>query len=315
MSDYKKIAKKIKASIIKRYDFNGRQKLFVSVSGGETSWYMAQWLNENMQELFEMVFVFANTGQEDEETLIFNKKCEEYFGIDLVWLEAKVYHGKRKGSGYNIVSYETASRNGEPFEEVIKKYGIPNQSFPHCTRETKTNPMHSYIKQHLAWKDYYTAIGIREDESGRVNKKADELKLIYPLISKQMRPMTKPKINFWWSQQPFRLNLKGYHGNCMTCWKKADVKLFTIAKEDVSKFSFPIQMESKYGNYIPESRLKLMRERGEKPSLPVTFFRKNRSSLDIIEESKHFTGSVNDDSKLYDLVGGESCEIYSECGS
>ena len=47
--------------------------IFVSVSGGETSWFMAaliqkQWHNKNL------LFGFANTGKEREETLNFNLK-------------------------------------------------------------------------------------------------------------------------------------------------------------------------------------------------------------------------------------------------
>jgi len=300
----------------------GKKKLLVSFSGGETSAYMAQWLWKHKQNEYDMVFVFANTGQENEETLNFVEKCSDYFGFPVVWVEAVVFHGKRKSSGHKVVNYESASRIGEPFEEVIKKYGIPNQQFPHCTRETKLNPITSYMKS-VGWHEYYTAIGIRSDEADRISAKAKENKLIYPLISDQ--PMTKPKINFWWNQQPFRLNLKGYQGNCKWCWKKGDPKLFKLAQEDESLFDFPLRMEKEYGNYIPESRIKLMNERGEKPELPIVFFRQNRSAKEIIKQSESFRGRVSDDAQHYemqislfeatDLIGGESCEIWAECGS
>lgn len=296
-----------------------KNKLLVSFSGGETSAYMAQWLWNHKQDEYEMIFVFANTGQENEETLKFVRDCESLFNFKCVWIEAGVFHNQRKGNGFKIVDYISASREGEPFEEIIKKHGIPNMSTPHCTRELKQAPIKAYAKS-IGWKKYYTAIGIREDEIDRMSSKRKESRLLYPLIS--MIPMTKQKINFWWSQQPFRLNLKGYQGNCVTCWKKSDNKLYQIAKENEYAFNFFGKMEARYGNYIPESRLKLMESRNELPKLPSTFFRKNRSAIDIVNESKVAFNHVVDDSAItpqqQDLFSeqdyDEHCEVYAQCG-
>jgi hypothetical protein len=211
-----------------------RKKLLVSFSGGETSAFMAQWLWNNRRDEYDMIFVFANTGQENEETLDFVRKCGLHFMIPIVWVESKVFHDERKGTTFITTDFWRASRNGEPFEDVIKKYGIPNISTPHCTRELKQNPIRAYAKS-IGWKDYYTAIGIRIDELGRVNTFKN---FIYPLAQKSFKPMTKPQINEWWESQPFRLQLKGYQGNCMTCWKKSDVKLYQIAKENQKAFCF-----------------------------------------------------------------------------
>jgi hypothetical protein len=50
-----------------------------------------------------------------------------------------------------------------------------------------------------------------------------------------------------------------------------------------------------------------------------TFFRKNRSTLQILEEAKSWSGTIKNDADEYtyqlDLLGGESCEVFSECGS
>lgn len=286
-----------------------KKKLLVSFSGGETSAYMAQWLWNHKQDEFDMVFVFANTGQENEETLLFVEKCSKQFGFPVHWVESVVHHGKRKGSTHKVVDFKTASRNGEPFEEIITKYGISNQSFPHCTRETKLNPITSFTKEYFGTRKYYTAIGIRIDEADRMNSKAKERRLIYPLISKDYIPMTKPKINFWWQQQPFRLQLKGYQGNCKTCWKKSDKKLFLIANENPEWFDFMNRMEEKYPRIGAEFKK-------DPECVDRVFFRKNRSAKDIMNESEGFDGKVLDDSDVYDmdLVGGESCEVWSSCG-
>lgn len=272
-----------------------KKKLLVSFSGGETSAFMAQWLWKHKQNEFEMMFVFANTGQENKETLIFINQCEKEFGFKINWIEADVREGKGNGTSFKLTDFNNASRNGEPFEAVIKKYGIPNPAFLHCTRELKMNPIKAYAKSIWSKEKYYLAIGIRIDEFDRMNANKDKLRIIYPLISKQMQPMTKKMINFYWQNMPFRLNLKGYQGNCITCYKKSDKKLFQIAKENPSAFDFFDRMEKQYGN-------------GQQ------IFRKNRTAEIILEEAKNWNGTIKDDSiNELTLFDNDNCEIFSNC--
>src|SRR6185436_10141652 len=98
-----------------------------------------------------------------------------------VWIEAMVFHGERKSSGHRVVRFDTADRSGQPFESMIQKYGIPNRSNPHCTRELKLNAINSYMAS-IGWTDYMTAIGVRPDEARRVDQKAVERQIVYPLI-------------------------------------------------------------------------------------------------------------------------------------
>lgn len=300
-------------------DVELKDKLLVSFSGGETSAYMLWWILKNWSNKYEIKVVFANTGQENEETLLFVEKCSKYFDVEVVWVEAVVNPENRKGTTHKVVNFETASRNGEPFEAVIAKYGIPNPATPHCNREMKLNAINSYMKS-IGWKKYYSAIGIRVDEFDRMNAKRKEKRLLYPLISE--KPMSKAKINQWWNLQPFRLELKGYQGNCKTCWKKSDAKLYTLINENRSQFDFFEEMEKKYGSFIPKSRIKLMEERGEEIPIRTNFFRKNRSVADLVKEAQNFKRIITDDSQtldnqidLFDLLEEESCDIYAECGS
>jgi len=279
-----------------------KQNLLVSFSGGETSAYMAWWIHENWREKFNIVFVFANTGQENPETIDFVKSCSDFFGFRVHIVESVVHKGIRKGSTHKEVKFDTLSMNGEPFEAVISKYGIPNKKYPHCNRELKLNPITSFAKEYFKGEKYLTAIGIRVDEIDRVSSDRHKKGLIYPLIENQK--MTKPKINFWWSQQPFRLKLKGYQGNCKACWKKSYNKLLQIAKESPEKFEFMARMEIKYGNYIPESR-------DQNTCKPITFFRENRSAKDILDSAATFIGNLNDDSVVIDDT--ESCDLFSGC--
>lgn len=128
--------------------------------------------------------------------------------------------------------------------------------------------------------------------------------------------MTKPKINFWWSQQPFRLELKGYEGNCKDCYKKTQNKLLTIALEKPSMFDFSIRMTEKYQKY--RSYQQREGKSREELNMPVNFFRDNMTPQELIAlaQSKDFTRSHND-ADVYDFEGvdddfnscSESCEV------
>lgn len=256
---------------------------------------------------------FANTGQEDDKTLNFIYTCQNVFNLPIKWIESRVFHDQRRSSGYWITDYLNATRSNDfrttedtPFENVIKKYGIPNHSRLHCTRELKLGPIQNFAKHYFKGEKYKLALGIRMDEFDRINPKHKEEGIIYPLIDKEMFPATKKHVNFWWSQQKFRLELKGYQGNCITCYKKSDNKLMQIAKENPSAFDFFDSMEQKYGN--PKGKVP---KKGEKNkwNYKNVIFRRFRTAKDIVAESKFFNGEIIDDH-----IETESCEIFSNCG-
>lgn len=295
----------------------GKKKLICSFSMGETSAFMTEWCNKNLSDEYEIVNLCANTGDEEEESLIFGDKCNKHFGWDMVWLEADVQEDHMKGTKGKVMTFETLSRKGEPFEAVIAKYGIPNMAYKHCNRELKLAPIHWYAKNVLGWKDYFTAIGIRADEPLRLDwERAKQNNLIYPLAS--MIRMTKPKINLFWENMPFRLPIKSYEGNCKSCWKKSKRKLMTRAIEKPESFDFFKRMEIKYGDYIPESRKQTC-------ELPIRFFRNNESVDDIFEDAKFPFRPAIDERLLKDIQYdmweqdldsnfgcSESCEPYGD---
>ena len=280
------------------------KNLFISFSGGETSALMTyRILTEHRDRYDSIVVLFANTGLESEETLEFVRECDSRLGFGTVWVEAVQLHAIRKAAVARVVTFETASRNGEPFEDMIRKYGIPNHAAPHCTRSTKLTPMISYLRENLGWKkgQYDTAIGIRADEAGRRSKKQEENQVVYPLLDWQ--PTTKIQVNRFWREQPFRLRLCGYQGNCRTCWKKSNRKLLFLMEEDPESFLFFERMENDYGLVGPEF------EKGYIEGYKRTFFRGNRSVKDLREELRIAGGAeaVEDDATVYGC--GEQCEI------
>ena len=284
------------------------KNLLVSFSGGETSAFMSQYVKNHLEKSYDNVlYAFANTGLENEETLLFAKQCDDYFNLNLKYVESVANQEKGLGTDYILTSFENLKRNGEPFESIISKYGISNMSQPHCTRELKQVPLNKLARDFFKGQKYDTAIGIRVDEIDRINDNYKDKRLIYPLADPQMKPTSKQVINLYWKNMPFRLQLKGYQGNCKTCWKKSDKKLFQIYKDNPNAFDFMIRMEKEHSLT------------NAKQNTPHTFFRGNRSALDIIEGAKLWNGNVYDDSKNYNyqidmFEEGESCEVFSNCG-
>lgn len=210
--------------------------VLVSFSGGRTSGLLARLIQTSpIFEGRDKHFVFANTGREREETLRFVHECDTRWNLGVVWVEAVVTPQKRKGTTHRIVSFDTAIRNtdpvgqGHPFLEVVSKYGLPSNAFPHCTRELKLRPIASYMRSvGLAVDDYETAIGIRYDEPSRIKSAPG---LIYPLNDLMI---TEETVRLFWDRQPFDLGLKDFEGNCDLCFKKSLRKRLTILRETPS---------------------------------------------------------------------------------
>lgn len=226
---------------------NLKKRLLVSFSGGKTSAYMAQRLLRDHSYLWEEIVVaFANTGQEHEKTLEYVDACDRQYGLGVVWLEADVQPERGVGTKHRRVTFKTASRAGEPFEEYIRKFGLPNTQFPECTRETKVRPLTSYLRS-LGWKagTYNTAVGIRADEMDRMSEAALASGYVYPLVD---WGICKEDVLSWESKQPVRLGIPEHLGNCTWCWKKSLRKLATVARETPECFVFPRRVEELYRN-------------------------------------------------------------------
>lgn len=278
--------------IVKEMDVKPR--LRVSFSGGRTSAFMAIHIKKNLSHLYDIVFLFANTSWEDPDTLRFVDEVDRRFQLSVVWLEAVVYPG-RKGCGHRVVNYETASRNGEVFEAVCAKYGLPNQTYKLCTRELKTNPMDSYARS-IGWKkgSYETAIGIRIDEPRRVREEAAKRdRIVYPLVDWQ--PTDKQDVLAFFEDFDWDLKIPEHDGNCVRCFKKSDNKLLRGYRENRESFEFPIRLEQLYqhtgSNNVPG---------------PRKMYRGYRSASELVAqfEEADFTPVTGD--------GGcsESCELY-----
>ena len=167
----------------------------INFSGGRTSAYMTKRL---IDEGGEYLVTFQNTGKEMPQTLDFINECDHRWNLNLVWLEY------RKPATFEVVSYDTASRNGEPFTQLLQQRpsSIPNQQFRFCTMELKIETLRRYLKS-IGIKQYTSFNGIRYDEPRRWAKiNATDLDVELPLVKWKT---TKQEVLSWWKEQPFDL--------------------------------------------------------------------------------------------------------------
>lgn len=289
--------------------------IVVSVSGGRTSGYMAEWLIENktiVEEYFKSpityIFVFANTGRENDDTLRFvNDIDKRILGGQLVWLEALVDPRPNHGTKHIIVDFNSAHRKHQylnpkhPFRQYMAKYGVPNVKFKSCTRELKLRPITSYLRSSgLKSGDYWTAIGIRDDEQRRVSDTASDQNIFYPLVD--LNPVDKADVLMHWESREWDLKIPEHRGNCETCFKKSFNKLHKVWSEESTLFEFNRWSEEEYGMVGAE-----FEKHGV--TTPRKTFRESRNTSELIAL---FHEIKVDDSDRYVRDGGcsESCEMY-----
>lgn len=266
---------------------------------------MCKILKEKYGKTHNLIFGCANTSWELQKSIEFGKNVDEFLKLNCVVLEGVTHHGVRKGNTHKVVSWDDVDMKQKAFTEMIKKYGIPNPSWLHCTRELKTNPMTSYLRS-IGWEagTYLTAIGYRADELDRVPEDYKERNLIFPLIDEGIKKEDVYRI--FSKEWPFTLEIKEHEGNCQGCFKKNDRKLLTIIKENPERFEFPEKMEKEFGRIGPE----FIKDN----NAPMRkFYRKNRSVEDLRNESKMPFEDFKDE--LFDKhFGGcqESCEPFAD---
>jgi hypothetical protein len=212
----------------------------ISFSGGRTSGLMLRRCLDAGLET-DVHVLFANTGREREETLAFVHTCEREWGVPIVWVE-------RGEDGRHIeVSFETASRAGEPFERLIDlRNFLPNPVTRFCTQELKVRVMKSWMRGrgHEHWTN---VVGLRADEPRRVaNQRAGEGRerwdLAFPLYD---AGITVADVAAFWSQQPFDLQLQPWEGNCDLCFLKGRAKRERIMRDRPDLAAWWIAQESR----------------------------------------------------------------------
>lgn len=241
----------------------------ISLSGGRTSARMLRMLLD--EGIGEDVFtIFTNTGREHKRTLDYVEEISQRWGVEerqrKIAAEAGIDYGDDKvDKWFQRVDYATASRDGEPFENLINLTGLPNYGTPFCSTEIKTRLIKQFMISlgHERWDSY---VGIRADEAHRVAKmRANATKgfepwdLIAPLVDRGVT--SRDVFDFWlgpsWNPgdpfperlpQGFDLLLQPEEGNCLFCFKKSPDKLVRLASKYPAEFEWAKEQERRTGS-------------------------------------------------------------------
>jgi len=220
----------------------------ISFSGGRTSAYML-WrvLQSNGGKLpDETVVCFQNTGKEREETLEFVRDCSQNWDVPITWLEFA-----DSETQFKVVDFESASRNDEPFEALIRKRKyLPNPMVRYCTVELKVRTGHRYLKS-IGWTEWDSMLGIRADEERRLAKIGNQ---DYGKHEEKVAPLgkagiTKGDIGQFWREQSFDLMLPNVNGetpwgNCDLCFLKSGAKVASLIAQEPERALWWARMET-----------------------------------------------------------------------
>lgn len=224
----------------------------ISFSGGRTSDFMLYKVLQAHQMSLpnEAKVIFANTGKEEEATLNFVDECSKRWNVPISWLEYAEVDGEHS---FKVVDYQTASRNGEPFEQIIKHFNnaLPNGRARYCSANLKTRTFYRYLKS-IGWEEWQSFLGIRADEPKRVvkfransNPEGKHETVYLPLAQDNIS--SKDVSNFW-KAQDFDLGLpningKTMHGNCDLCMLKPKAQILSLIQEKPERALWWIKQE------------------------------------------------------------------------
>lgn len=281
----------------------------ISFSGGRTSGYMLWRILQAHGGALppDVKVVFCNTGKERPETLGFVERCSAEWGMPVVWLEYRYTETAYPqpdpatvlGHSFAVVNYASASRNGEPFDAVIRALGgyrkacgkgpvLPNVVARFCTTEMKVRTLARYAGI-AGWGDGWSnAVGLRADEPKRVAKaraSRNPWEVELPLSD---AGVGEPEVMAFWRAAPFDLQLESYEGNCDGCFLKSQGKLVKIFETRPELAAWWIEQEERTGQRFRKDRpsFAAMLERSQRQSLPMMG---DDDEPDLLEAACHCT--------------------------
>ncbi len=222
----------------------------ISFSGGRSSgfmlWNILQAHDHKLPD--DIKVVFSNTGLEHHETYEFIHRIEENW-CDITWLEYTLNDEKKPS--HKVVNYDSASRNGEPFDLLIKyKKFLPNPVARICTVNLKIETLNWYID----WPEYHKCIGLRADEPRRVTNMRKKPDVFLPMADADH---SRFDVMEFWAGHELDLNLPmrgNILSNCVGCYLKSYKSLEQIALSDPQYFSWWIETEEQTGSLFRSDR-------------------------------------------------------------
>ena len=221
----------------------------VSFSGGRTSAFMLR----NILDAYggslpaQGHVVFANTGKEHPATLDFIKEIETRWSVPIQWVERDF----KNEAGVRLVNFDTASKNGEPFGDLItKKHYLPNPITRFCTEELKVKAIAKYMKS-IGVESGTMAVGLRADEPRRVHRVNGDTRNGFDYVCPMHSAghVIADVLEFWKSSD-FDLMLPNNDrafGNCDLCFLKGRSILERVIRHDPSLADWWIEREKEIG--------------------------------------------------------------------
>ena len=141
------------------------------------------------------------------------------------------------------MTFETASRSGEPFQAVCRaKAMLPNVTMRFCTTELKVQPVNWWTHRDLSWPyKFHNVLGMRYDEPKRWAKAMmEECRSVYPMA---LDGTTKADVERFWDASPFDLGIHSDEGNCDLCFLKGKGKLIRLIRANPSRAAWWVALE------------------------------------------------------------------------
>jgi len=243
---------------------------YISFSGGRTSGYMLWRILDAFDgKLPDDVHVFfANTGLEMPATLDFVQKVSVFFGVPITWVQYALTEDDRPT--YEVVDYDTAARNGEPFamyldhvERIARAKGkepyLPAPGNRYCTTELKIRAMKKQMLS-LGYEYWTNVVGLRFDEERRWKKidrtcPKERWEIDLPLVDAKI---TVEHVRKFWSAQKFDLEIKGdWEGNCDACHLKMPWKVATLFRDYPERAEWWLERERRAGKQFRPNGLSI----------------------------------------------------------
>lgn len=244
----------------------------IGFSGGRSSAYMLKKILEAHDgELPSDVHVgFQNTGKERPETLDFIHECASRWGVKVEWLEYdRTWEQPEEQPAFRFCSYETASRNGEPFVKMLEYYRqyrdvtkdappiLPNPVNRMCTSFLKIKVAEQWMKT-IGYLHWDAIVGIRADEPRRYTrmnaaneKGSNRWESLMPMYE---AGVSQADVQAFWKVQGFDLGINSDLGNCDLCFLKHENKIYRALKENPSAGDWWIAQEERTGQRFRKDR-------------------------------------------------------------
>lgn len=239
----------------------------MGISGGRSSAFMGEKIVEAHGGKLpaDVHFNFNNTGKEVEPTLVFVNELSKRWGVPVTWIEFDATYGN--GLSWKIVDFETASRNGEPFDRMLAYYDqlraeekgepeiLPNPVNRMCTDRMKIKASAWWMKS-MGYERWDAIIGIRRDEPKRAARMLasngkERWENVLPMYEAGVE---HPEVQAYWKAQTLDLGIDSDLGNCDLCFLKHENKIYRSLRDNPDLADLWIAHEERTGQRFRRDR-------------------------------------------------------------